>query len=88
MKGIFIVEENVGKKKQSYADVYKTLAKKIALSDYYTDLIENNVNGWGMQEIINASNNNVGGSSPRYWISVRVNIYIEMLSQVIDKVLV
>lgn len=74
-------------KKQSYADVYKNIAKKIVRSDYYNNLVQSDINGWGMQEILNASNDNVGGSSPRYWISVRMNIYIEMLSKFINTIL-
>lgn len=73
-------------KKQSYADVYKNIAKKIVRSDYYNNLLEKGINGWGIQEILNASNDNIGGSSPRYWISVRMNIYIEMLSKIINTI--
>lgn len=74
-------------KKQSYADVYKSIAKKIIDSDYYNNLLQRDIKGWGIQEILNASNDNIGGSSPRYWISVRMNIYIEMLSKIINTIL-
>lgn len=74
-------------KKQSYADVYKNVAKKVVISAYYQNLLRNDINGWGMQEIFNASNDNIGGSSPRHWISVRMNIYIELLSKFINIIL-
>lgn len=74
-------------KNQSYADVYKSIAKKIIDSDYYNNLLQKDIKGWGIQEILNASNDNIGGSSPRYWISVRMNIYIEMLSKIINTIL-
>ena len=74
-------------KKQSYADVYMNIAKKVVQSNYFNNLLKINVKGWGIQEIINASNDNVRGSSPRFWISVRVNIYIEMLSKIINTIL-
>lgn len=73
-------------KNQSYADVYKLIAQKVVSAEYYNVLVQNDIKGWGVQEIFNASKDIVGGSSPRFWISVRMNIYIEMLSKIINTV--
>lgn len=68
-------------KNQTYADVYEQIASKIITKDYFQHITKNNFKCWGLDEIINASNGNVGGSSPRYWISVRINIYLSILQQ-------
>ena len=73
-------------KKGTYADAYISLAQKIVKSDYFNSLIENNISCWGIQEIMEASDGNVGGSSPRFWISVRVNIYLHIIKEILNKV--
>ena len=73
-------------KKQSYADVYQSIASSVVNKDYFTSLVEKNINCWGVQEITNASIGNVGGSSPRYWISVRMNIYLNLLQNIINTI--
>lgn len=73
-------------KKATYADAYISIAQKVVKSDYFNDLLENEISCWGMQEIINASEGNVGGSSPRFWISVRVNIYLHIIKNILNKV--
>ncbi len=73
-------------KEGTYADSYVELAQKIIISDYFNTLIENNYGCWGTQEILNASEGNIGGSSPKFWISVRVNIYLSMIKDILNKV--
>ena len=74
------------KKEGTYADSYITVAEKVAKSDYFKELSNEYKNCWGIEEIIKASEGIVGGSSPRFWISVRVNIYLNIVDKIINKV--
>lgn len=68
-------------KTDNYADTYFDVAKNVINKKYFTDLLNKNMLSWGLSEIWNAANNNVGGSAPRFWISVRMNIYLKLMEQ-------
>ncbi len=60
---------------QSYSETYKKLAKNYILKDsrFPSSLRRN----WGIEQIISCAEGNSPGSSPSFWISVRMNIHIE-----------
>lgn len=73
-------------KDATYADAYIEISQKVINSDYFNDLILNKYSCWGLDEIIKTSKGIVGGSTPRFWISVRINIYLHIIEQILNKV--
>lgn len=65
----------------TYADTYVIVAREVAQKKYFKDLITQNIISWGLNTIVNAANGNVEGSAPRFWISVRMNIYLTLLEK-------
>ncbi len=65
----------------TYADTYIIVAREVAQKKYFKDLITQNIISWGLNTIVNAANGNVEGSAPRFWISVRMNIYLTLLEK-------
>ena len=64
----------------TYADTYVLVARDVILKKYYKDLEKIGITAWGLNVINNAANANVEGSAPRFWISVRMNIYLTLLA--------
>ena len=65
----------------TYADTYILVAREVTQKKYFKDLINQNIISWGLNTIINAANGNVEGSAPRFWISVRMNMYLTLLEK-------
>lgn len=65
----------------TYADTYILVAREVIQKKYFKDLINQNIISWGLNTIINAANGNVEGSAPRFWISVRMNMYLTLLEK-------
>ena len=65
----------------TYADTYVIVAREVVQKKYFKDLITQNIISWGLNTIVNAANGNVEGSAPRFWISVRMNMYLTLLEK-------
>ncbi|MEI8390373.1 MAG: beta family protein [bacterium] len=61
----------------SYKETYNELAQEVVSQNYFKNILK--FNCWGINEIIKTSYGNVSGSSPRFWISVRMDIYINLI---------
>ncbi|WP_444451436.1 beta family protein [Rhodobacter capsulatus] len=74
------IEAN-GSKSVVYSDYishYCSVARKIYTDQrFLNDQHSSDITSWGISEIANAAENRVGGSTPSYWISVRMCIHIE-----------
>ena len=66
------------RKNSNYADRYKEVAYQVVQKEYFQNL-QNKIHCWGIDEIIKASQGNVSGSTPQFWISVRMNIYLNLM---------
>lgn len=65
----------------TYADTYILVAREVIQKKYFKDLINQNITSWGLDTIMNAALGNVEGAAPRFWISVRMNIYLTLLEK-------
>jgi len=57
-----------------YSATYSLVANDCITDTRFPSELSKN---WGVQQIVNAANDAAPGSSPSFWISVRMNIYIE-----------
>lgn len=57
-----------------YSGTYSLVAEEVVNNPKFPKKMNNN---WGITQIINAADDASPGSSPSFWISVRVNIHIE-----------
>lgn len=77
----------VGKQKRyltTYSQHYPNVATRIVADPRFgNDLIAQNAKSWGIEKIVETANGTVAGSSPSFWISVRMVIHIE---QQLDRV--
>lgn len=61
-----------------YSVHYISLGKKIVRDEFFLlDPHSRDKESWGVSQIRGAANNQLGGSSASFWISVRMNIHIE-----------
>lgn len=65
----------------TYANTYALVAREVIQKKYFRDLDSYNICSWGQNIIQNAAVGNVEGSAPRFWISVRMNIYLNLLTE-------
>ena len=65
----------------TYADTYILVAREVIQKKYFKDLISHNIISWGLNTIMKAANGNVEGAAPRFWISVRMNMYLTLLEK-------
>lgn len=59
---------------RDYAKTYTKVATKVATDPDFPDLTDN----WGHKQIISCMHGNAPGSSPSFWISVRMSMFIEL----------
>lgn len=64
----------------SYSDTYEIIAKFIVKQNFFNNI--SNFDCWGVESIIETSEGNVTGTAPSVWISVRMDIYINMIVNV------
>jgi hypothetical protein len=57
----------------AYASTYTQVAQSVVKDDRFPNGMENN---WGIQQIRNCARGGAPSSTPRFWISVRMNIHI------------
>ena len=60
---------------QPYSDVYSYIARNEIVTD--SRFPKNLSNNWGIKQILFCADGKAPGSSPSFWISVRMNIHIE-----------
>lgn len=74
VRGIYYYRE---RKKQpyDYAKTYTIVARKVYNDSRFPHYLSNN---WGVKQIIACKDGYAPGSSPSFWISVRLSIYIDM----------
>lgn len=74
-KEVFYHRKRRESDEQPYSEVYYDLAKnKVIVDKRFPHSLKNN---WGVKQIKLCANGNIPGSSPSFWISVRMNIHIE-----------
>lgn len=69
---IFYVKEKRGKNEYSVA--YTIAARRISSDKRFPSHLNTN---WGIKQILNSALGNAPGSTPSFWISVRMNMHIE-----------
>ncbi|XWO14141.1 Beta protein [Candidatus Hepatincola sp. Pdp] len=72
-------------KEDPYALIYHQLAKEVIKEPFFKSL---KTESWGKQAIQEASNSirKVQGSSPSFWISVRINIYLQEIQEYLQNI--
>lgn len=60
---------------KDYSATYTLVAKKVVSDSRFPTNYNSN---WGVRQIFSSKSGNAPGSSPSYWISVRMSIFIEM----------
>lgn len=73
--------DNRVKTEPSNEEAYKNIAEIVVEKEWYQ---LNKIPCWGTEQIENASQNEIEGKSPQYWIAVRSNIH---MSRIIDTIL-
>lgn len=73
-KGTYYYRERRPKGVTAYSSIYSKIAK-FAIND---SRCPNMIDNWGIKQIEIAALGAAPGSSPRFWIAVRMNIYLEM----------
>lgn len=62
------------RKQRDYSDVYTIVAKRVYRDERFPKHLSRN---WGIKQVLICKNGNAPGSSPGFWISVRMSIHIE-----------
>ena len=73
-ESVFYYRERRADKNQEYCVVYKKVAGKVLADAKFPFDMDTN---WGIRQIRSAANGGKPGSSPSFWISVRMSIHIE-----------
>ena len=68
---------------KDYARTYTKVAKKVANDPDFPNHISDN---WGYRQIILSKNGTAPGSSPSFWISVRMSMFIELQLKRIESI--
>lgn len=71
---VFYYRERRKDKNDDYVNVYPRVAKKVILDSKFPTGLEGN---WGIRQIRSSARGGSPGSSPSFWISVRMSIHIE-----------
>ncbi len=71
---IFYYRKRRPKGISKYTDTYTLVAKKVVADNRFPKRMRKN---WGVQQIENCANGDAPGSSPSFWISVRMCIHLE-----------
>ena len=70
---IYYYRERRGKER-SYSDTYIEVAQQVVRHKDFPSKLKNN---WGIQQVLSCLDYNTPGSSPNFWISVRMSIHID-----------
>lgn len=73
-KQVFYYRQRRPKGITKYTDTYNRVAEKVVIDTRFPRNLKNN---WGIRQIINCANGDSPGSSPSFWISVRMCIHVE-----------
>ena len=65
----------------NYANRYKEIAIAVCHTEYFKSLCLL-IDCWGIDEIKNTAQGIIPSASPQFWISIRMNIYISLLTNI------
>lgn len=77
---LFYFRDKKDKSEASYAGAYERVAEKVVATGDYRAVGKQLKNCWGLEQIDSAADGLPPGLSPSFWISVRMNIHISLVS--------
>jgi len=77
---LFYFRDKKDKSESSYAGAYERVAKKVAETVDYRAVGKKLKDCWGLEQINSAAKGLPPGLSPSFWISVRMNIHISLVT--------
>jgi len=77
---LFYFRDRKGNSEASYAGAYERVAKKVAATGDYRTVGKQLKDCWGLEQIASAADGIPPGLSPSFWISVRMNIHMSLVT--------
>ena len=79
-EALFYFRDRKDKAEASYAGAYERVAKRVAATTDYRTVSKQLKDCWGLEQIDSAADGLPPGLSPSFWISVRMNIHISLVT--------